>query len=143
MTERALKKQLARYQITYSLACYALDDNPQHLWTVWRWCRKYGIDTPRAVLEYLDRVAAALDPKSESQHERIADQVRAAVLGEVKAPKPRETIKHARIVQRALEMSRDLDLNEDQRNELAGLAGDVDERTIRRWLKRAKQIMRE
>lgn len=135
-------KPFAYYSIRHALACYALDENPQHLWTVWRVCRKNGIDVPPVVLKYLDGVADKLDPQSEKHNHkgRIENRIRDAIMGDSKAPA--DTSEHIRIAKRAFELSPNLKLNEDQRLELAELA-DVDERTIRRWLKKAVEINNE
>lgn len=135
-----LKQSFARYQVRYSTACYLLDGSPLHLWTIWRWCRWSGISTPAFVLRYLDDVADQLDPTS-PHHERkgrIEDWTRQAVLGDSKAPA--DTPRGAKIVQRALRVSPELDLSDDERFELADQLG-VDEHTIRRWVDRWRKVL--
>lgn len=140
--ENQIRSTLGAYSVRFALACYALDGSPLHLWTVWRVCRKAKMDVPAVVLSYLDGVADKLDPAApgHKREGRIENWVREAVLGNNKAPA--QTLDQAGMVQRAFELSASLDLDEQQRINLA-VEFECDESTVRRWLKRVQEIMRD
>ena len=140
--ENQIRSMFGAYSVRFALACYALDGSPLHLWTVWRVCRKTGIEVPSIVLSYLDAVADKLDPAApEHKREgRVENWIREAVLGDNKAPA--QTLKQARMVQRAFQLSASLDLDEQQRIDLA-VEFECDESTVRRWLRRAREIIRQ